>query len=141
MEKNHRKYNIGKSDYAKHKVQPWDIIWAYRLDYWEGTMLAYLLRNKDGEIKAMDYLKIQHNAREVLENKSLYTIMSDKLRRPMGRRLTIKAIVDDYKLNSSQKQLLSAILNRKPTRPRMERIMDLCEILIQKENKKNEKTI
>ena len=30
--KNVRDYNVGKSNYAKHKIQPWDIILEYHLN-------------------------------------------------------------------------------------------------------------
>lgn len=51
---------IGGEHYVKHgKLQPWDIIDHYNLDFYEGNILKYLLRWKDkGGIN--DLLKAQH---------------------------------------------------------------------------------
>lgn len=40
-------------------MQPWDIIKAYGLDYWKGTVLAYILRagRKPGSSEYQDMLK------------------------------------------------------------------------------------
>lgn len=62
--KNPREYNIGKSDYSKHKYQPWDIILEYNLDFFDGNILKYLLRRKGSDKE--DYEKIIHYASECL---------------------------------------------------------------------------
>ena len=41
------KKQIGGDHYLRMKLQPWDIIDAHGLDFYEGTALAYLLRWKD----------------------------------------------------------------------------------------------
>jgi len=38
---------VGGNHYVKHEIQPWDIIDEYDLDYYEGCVLKYLLRDKD----------------------------------------------------------------------------------------------
>lgn len=58
--KNVRDYNVGKSDYAKHKIQPWDIILEYNLNYWDGDIVKRVLRTKEGESRRLDYEKIIH---------------------------------------------------------------------------------
>lgn len=58
--KNVRDYNVGKSDYAKHKIQPWDIILEYSLNYWDGDIVKRVLRTKEGESRRLDYEKIIH---------------------------------------------------------------------------------
>ena len=58
--KNHRSYNVGKSDYAKHKIQPWDIWKEYKLDPWDADIVKRVLRKKEGESRIMDYEKIKH---------------------------------------------------------------------------------
>ena len=58
--KNVRDYNVGKSDYAKHKIQPWDIILEYGLNYWDGDIVKRVLRTKEGESRRLDYEKIIH---------------------------------------------------------------------------------
>lgn len=62
--KNVRDYNVGKSDYAKHKIQPWDIILEYGLNYWDGDIIKRVLRTKEGESRRLDYEKIIHICQE-----------------------------------------------------------------------------
>ena len=62
--KNVRDYNVGKSDYAKHKIQPWDIILEYGLNYWDGDIIKRVLRTKEGESRRLDYEKIIHICKE-----------------------------------------------------------------------------
>ena len=62
--KNVRDYNVGKSDYAKHKIQPWDIILEYGLNYWDGDIIKRILRTKEGESRRLDYEKIIHICKE-----------------------------------------------------------------------------
>jgi len=38
---------IGGDHYAKHKIQPWDIIDEYGLNYYEGNIIKYVLRHRD----------------------------------------------------------------------------------------------
>lgn len=62
--KNVRDYNVGKSDYAKHTIQPWDIILEYSLNYWDGDIIKRVLRTKEGESRRLDYEKIIHICKE-----------------------------------------------------------------------------
>ena len=62
--KNVRDYNVGKSDYAKHTIQPWDIILEYGLNYWDGDIIKRVLRTKEGESRRLDYEKIIHICNE-----------------------------------------------------------------------------
>ena len=62
--KNVRDYNVGKSDYAKHTIQPWDIILEYGLNYWDGDIIKRVLRTKEGESRRLDYEKIIHICQE-----------------------------------------------------------------------------
>ena len=57
---NHRDYNVGKSDYAKHKIQPWDIWEEYELDPWRADIVKRILRNKEDEDPVLDLEKIKH---------------------------------------------------------------------------------
>ena len=38
---------VGGNHYAKYKIQPFDIIDEYNLDFYEGNALKYILRYKD----------------------------------------------------------------------------------------------
>lgn len=62
--KNVRDYNVGNSDYAKHTIQPWDIILEYGLNYWDGDIIKRVLRTKEGEPRRLDYEKIIHICNE-----------------------------------------------------------------------------
>lgn len=71
-EKEHkvRDYNIGNSDYAKHRIQPWDIWMEYHLDPWEADVIKRVLRTKQEpgmtpeEARILDWKKIIHIASE-----------------------------------------------------------------------------
>lgn len=58
-----RSYNVGHSDYSKHKIQPWDIWLDYSLNPWDADIVKRVLRDKPGE-RRLDYEKIIHICRE-----------------------------------------------------------------------------
>lgn len=53
-------YNVGKSDYSKHAIQPWDIWKEYNLNPWDADIVKRVLRTKEGEARTLDYEKIIH---------------------------------------------------------------------------------
>lgn len=57
---NVQSYNVGKSDYAKHTIQPWDIWKEYNLNPWDADIVKHVLRSKEGEARTLDYEKIIH---------------------------------------------------------------------------------
>lgn len=57
---NVQSYNVGKSDYAKHTIQPWDIWKEYNLNPWDADIVKRVLRSKEGEARTLDYEKIIH---------------------------------------------------------------------------------
>lgn len=57
---NVQSYNVGKSDYAKHSIQPWDIWKEYNLNPWDADIVKRVLRSKEGEPRTVDYEKIIH---------------------------------------------------------------------------------
>lgn len=61
-----RDYNVGTSDYAKHKIQPWDVWLEYRLNPWEADIIKRVLRNKEGQSRREDFEKIIHIAHELI---------------------------------------------------------------------------
>ena len=70
FEENVRNHNIGKSDYSKHKIQPWDIWIEYKLNPFDADIVKRILRNKDEpgmskqESRKLDYEKIIHICQE-----------------------------------------------------------------------------
>lgn len=57
---------VGGDHYKKHLIQPWDIIDAYHLDFYEGNALKYLLRTKGS--REEDIKKAIHYLEKILEN-------------------------------------------------------------------------
>lgn len=57
---NVQSYNVGKSDYSKHTIQPWDIWKEYNLNPWDADIVKRVLRSKEGEKRTLDYKKIIH---------------------------------------------------------------------------------
>lgn len=57
---NVQSYNVGKSDYAKHAIQPWDIWKEYNLNPWDADIVKRVLRSKEGEPRTVEYEKIIH---------------------------------------------------------------------------------
>lgn len=59
-------FNVGTSNYSKHKIQPWDIWEEYNLNAWDADIVKRVLREKyqEGMSKEMsriqDYQKIIH---------------------------------------------------------------------------------
>ena len=56
------KKQIGGNHYAKHNIQPWDVVDEYSLNYYEGNIIKYILRHRDKNgvedlKKAMHYLE------------------------------------------------------------------------------------
>ena len=52
-------YNIGKSNYAKHKVQPWEIWTEYKLDPFRADLIKRTLRTKEEEGMSLRETKMQ----------------------------------------------------------------------------------
>jgi len=68
-----RSYNVGKSDYARHRIQPYDIWSEYKLDPWRADIIKRVLRTKAEpgmtihESKLLDLRKIQHIVTHMIE--------------------------------------------------------------------------
>lgn len=60
-------YNVGASDYSKHKIQPWDIWEEYNLNPWDADIIKRVLRTKTGEDRKLDYEKIIHICKKRIE--------------------------------------------------------------------------
>lgn len=78
---NVRDNNIGNSDYAQHKIQPWDIWMEYHLNPWDADIVKRVLRTKqegdmsETEARILDYRKIIHVCQErirQLENNYIF---------------------------------------------------------------------
>ena len=73
--KNVRDKNIGNSNYADHKIQPWDIWVDWNLNPWDADIIKRTLRTKKGDSRIMDYEKIIHvceeRIRQIVEQEAL----------------------------------------------------------------------
>jgi len=49
---------VGGKHYLKHKIQPWDIVTEFCLNFWEGNVIKYVLRNKGDRLE--DLYKARH---------------------------------------------------------------------------------
>ena len=79
QESNVRGYNIGNSDYSKHKIQPWDIWKEFNLNPWDADIIKRVLRTKKGEDRKLDYQKIIHICQERISQIEMgYTHAADK---------------------------------------------------------------
>ncbi len=67
-----RSYNVGASDYAQHKIQPWDIYLDYDLNPWDADIVKRVLRTKKTDTRIMDYEKIIHTCKERIRQINLY---------------------------------------------------------------------
>ncbi len=67
-----RDYNVGSSDYASHKIQPWDIWIEYDLNPWDADIIKRVLRDKKGESRKLDYEKIIHICKERIRQEMLH---------------------------------------------------------------------
>lgn len=66
-------FNVGESDYSEHRIQVWDIVDEYNLDFYEGNILKYLLRRKGNDSdhrntnRFIDLQKLIHYAQRKME--------------------------------------------------------------------------
>ena len=63
---NVRSHNVGSSDYAKHKIQPWDVWLDHHVNPWEGDIVKRVIRRKKGQNRKEDFEKIIHIAQELI---------------------------------------------------------------------------
>lgn len=75
-------YNVGKSDYAKHAIQPWQIWKEYNLNPWDADIVKRVLRSKEGEARTLDYEKIIHICKYRIAELSKETLKETKVAAP-----------------------------------------------------------
>lgn len=74
-----RAYNVGASDYAQHKIQPWDIYLEYNLNPWDADIVKRVLRTKKTDTRIMDYEKIIHTCKERIRQLSKEVLKETKV--------------------------------------------------------------
>lgn len=78
-----RAYNVGASDYAQHKIQPWDIYLEYNLNPWDADIVKRVLRTKKTDTRIMDYEKIIHTCKERIRQLSKEVLKETKAVAPV----------------------------------------------------------
>lgn len=81
---NVQSYNVGKSDYSKHAIQPWDIWKEYNLNPWDADIVKRVLRSKEGEERTLDYEKIIHICKYRIAELSKGVLKETKVTTPAG---------------------------------------------------------
>ncbi len=66
-----RSFNVGKSNYSKHIIQPWSIWIDWELNGFDADIIKRVLRTKEGEPRSKDYEKIIHICKERLRQLSV----------------------------------------------------------------------
>lgn len=64
MSAEERAKQVGGNHYKDFAIQPWDVILLYKLDFWEGNALKYLLRRKSARLE--DLKKARHYLDEAI---------------------------------------------------------------------------
>lgn len=59
---------IGGDHYKRFKIQPWDVIDEYGLNFYAGNVLKYLLRYQYKDNPLLDIEKLIHYAEKLFEN-------------------------------------------------------------------------
>lgn len=62
-----RESQVGGNHYKRFKIQPWDVIDEYGLDFYRGNVVKYLLRAGHKGVKLEDLKKARHYLDRVIE--------------------------------------------------------------------------
>lgn len=114
-----RNHNVGNSDYAKHKIQPWDVWIEFQLNPFDADLAKRTLRTKaeggmtKNEARKLDYEKIVHIASERIRQIKTGVTWPGAVLKPTGAR--VDEIVDEYKLCSKDAMILDNILMKDTT--------------------------
>lgn len=114
-----RNHNVGNSDYAKHKIQPWDVWIEFQLNPFDADIAKRTLRTKaeggmtKNEARKLDYEKIVHIASECIRQIKTGVTWPVAVLKPTGAR--VDEIVDEYKLCSKDAMILDNILMKDTT--------------------------
>lgn len=111
-----RNHNVGKSDYAKHKIQPWDIWIEFQLNPFDADLVKRTLRTKaeggmtPSEARKLDYEKIIHISSERIRQLKSGVGWPTPTALPNGAR--VDEIIEEYQLNEIDAEILDNLLMR-----------------------------
>lgn len=114
-----RNHNVGNSDYAKHKIQPWDVWIEFQLNPFDADLAKRTLRTKaeggmtQNEARKLDYEKIVHIASERIRQIKTGVTWPVAVLNPTGAR--VDEIIEEYKLCPKDAMILDNILMKETT--------------------------
>lgn len=114
-----RNHNVGNSDYAKHKIQPWDIWIEFQLNPFDADLAKRTLRTKaeggmtKSEARKLDYEKIVHIASERIRQIRTGVTWPVSVLEPTGAR--VDEIIEEYELCVKDATIIENILMKEPT--------------------------
>jgi len=135
-----RSYNIGSSDYSKHKFQSWSFWILFRLNPWDADIIKRVLRVKKTDGRLLDIKKIRHIAleriRQFQNNENVFPIENLE---PKG--ITLNEMIADYDLTSDDKIILGRILypNTSNRVSDYQMIIEICDERIKELEKEESK--
>lgn len=123
-----RSYNIGASDYSKHKFQSWDFWITFALNPFDADLVKRTLRTKETDGRLMDYQKIKHIAGERIRQLENRPDVWPSPKQPEG--VDFDEMIEDYHLCDEDKDILKEILYSIHRKEAYKRIQILCDMRI-----------
>ena len=125
---NTRNYNIGSSDYSKHKYQSWDFWLTYCLNPFDADLSKRTLRIKASDGRKMDYEKIHHICDERIRQ-----LRKGKDKWGLPKKVPVRyfnEMIADYNLCEADKSLMLKLLypSKRIGNVRKARINDYREV-------------
>lgn len=114
-----RNHNVGNSDYAKHKIQPWDVWIEFQLNPFDADIAKRTLRTKaeggmtKNEARKLDYEKIVHIASERIRQIRSGVTWPVVVLEPSGA--LVDDIIKEYELCMKDAMILDNILKKATT--------------------------
>lgn len=111
-----RNHNVGNSDYAKHKIQPWDVWIEFQLNPFDADLVKRTLRTKaeggmtQAEARKLDYEKIVHISSERIRQIKTGVYWPSQTELPNGSR--VDSIIAEYNLCPKDALILDTLLMR-----------------------------
>lgn len=133
-----RSFNVGASDYAKHKYQSWDFWIKFRLNPFDADICKRTLRTKATDGRVLDYQKIKHICGERLRQLN----EGEDVFKPIHYFETsipeFKEMLADYNLCSEDQSILFALIYNVDRRAAYTTIQNICDKRIEALSKSQE---
>lgn len=123
-----RSYNVGASNYSKHKYQSWDFWIKFKIvNPFDADIIKRILRKKATDTRLLDYEKIKHICMErIRQFENNENVFSLKYNEPED--VILDEMLKDYDITEDDIQMIMKILY--PSENRIsdyECIIKLCE--------------